>query len=114
MHADMICKECGNVMSAVTLTCNRCSSSIARFFAEEIQMWGERWGVAFLQSLDPKNEHDQHLANAALIAKAPIAPKLAEALRAVAEDGIAMRGFHEQFRAQIRAALAEWDNGGQS
>jgi hypothetical protein len=35
------------------------------------------------------------------------APDLLAALRAVADDSIAMRGFHEEFRAAIRAAIAK-------
>lgn len=35
------------------------------------------------------------------------APDLLAALRAVADDSIAMRGFHEEFRAVIRAAIAK-------
>ena len=33
--------------------------------------------------------------------------ELLAALKGVAGDSIAMRGFHEQFRAQIRAAIAK-------
>lgn len=46
-------------------------------------------------------------ANARLIAAAP---ELLAALRAVADDSIAMRGFHEEFRATIRAAIAKATN----
>lgn len=35
------------------------------------------------------------------------APDLLAALRAVADDSIAMRGFSEQFRATIRATIAK-------
>ena len=43
-------------------------------------------------------------ANAFLIAAAP---ELLDALQAVADDEVAMQGFHEQFRATIRAAIAK-------
>ena len=46
-------------------------------------------------------------ANAALIAAAP---ELLAVLQAVAGDSICMKGFHEQFRAQIRAAIAKATN----
>jgi len=42
--------------------------------------------------------------NAFLIAAAP---ELLDALQAVADDEIAMQGFHEQFRAKIRAVIAK-------
>ena len=35
------------------------------------------------------------------------APDLLDALEAVANDEIAMRGFHDQFRATIRTAIAK-------
>lgn len=45
------------------------------------------------------NRHDSVLMAAA--------PDLLAALRAVADDSIAMRGFSEQFRATIRATIAK-------
>lgn len=45
------------------------------------------------------NEEDARLIAAA--------PDLLDALQAVAGDSIAMRGFHEQFRATIHAAIAK-------
>ena len=48
-------------------------------------------------------------ADARLIAAAP---ELLDALEAVADDEIAMQGFHEQFRAKIRAAIAKATRGG--
>lgn len=35
------------------------------------------------------------------------APDLLAVLKAVADDGVAMRGFHEQFRAEIHAVIAK-------
>jgi hypothetical protein len=39
------------------------------------------------------------------------APELLDALQAVADDEVAMQGFHEQFRAKIRAAIAKAKGG---
>ena len=47
---------------------------------------------------------DEWKANARLISAAP---ELLDALKAVADDEVAMQGFHEQFRATIRAAIAK-------
>lgn len=47
---------------------------------------------------------DEIFANANLIAAAP---DLLAALESVEKDGVAMRGFHEQFRAAIRSAIAK-------
>lgn len=61
---------------------------------------------------------DECKANAALIAAAPetaeerdklreINAELLAALEGVAGDSVCMKGFHEQFRAQIHAAIAK-------
>ena len=47
---------------------------------------------------------DNYKGNSFLIAAAP---ELLEVLTAVADDEIAMQGFHEQFRAKIRKVIAK-------
>jgi hypothetical protein len=56
---------------------------------------------------DPMDRPELAAERAANRALVLAAPELLAALKAVASDDIAMRGFHESFRAEIRAAIAK-------
>lgn len=51
--------------------CKHCKKQSGHTLPVQIQILAKGWGVAQLGTLDPKGEHEQHLANARLIAATP-------------------------------------------
>lgn len=56
--------------------CKHCKKQSGHTLPVQIQILAKGWGVAQLGTLDPKHEHEQHLANARLIIEAPVMRQL--------------------------------------
>lgn len=62
--------------------------------------------VALRATLTPA-QRAERMSNSEIAALIASHDALVATLQSVADDAIAMRGFHEQFRAQIRTTLAQ-------
>ena len=86
--------------------CQQCLKLTGIEHPTTIDIYVKGWGVAQLASYHPVKEHDQHLANARLIAQAWVIPQLVDALKWIehyTQEAHGLEPINEKAHAALRA-----------